>query len=46
MLTEALEEALEEVSDRERAMIRLRFGLDHGKPMTLEEVGQLGRGYP
>jgi RNA polymerase primary sigma factor len=40
MLTEALEEALEELNDRERAVIRLRFGLDDGKPRTLEEVGQ------
>ena len=40
MLTEALEEALEELNDRDRAVIRLRFGLDDGKPRTLEEVGQ------
>ena len=26
--------------EREREILRLRFGLDHGEPRTLEEVGQ------
>jgi RNA polymerase primary sigma factor len=40
LLTEAIEEALEELSDRERAVVRLRFGLDDGQVRTLEEVGK------
>ena len=40
LLTEAIEEALEELNDRERAVVRLRFGLDDGQVRTLEEVGQ------
>ena len=39
-LTEAIEEALEELNDRERAVVRLRFGLDDGQVRTLEEVGK------
>jgi RNA polymerase primary sigma factor len=40
LLTEAIEEALEELNDRERAVVRLRFGLDDGQTHTLEEVGK------
>ncbi|MFZ4585410.1 MAG: RNA polymerase sigma factor RpoD [Acidimicrobiia bacterium] len=40
LLTEAIEEALEELNDRERAVVRLRFGLDDGHVRTLEEVGK------
>ncbi|MBK5287171.1 MAG: RNA polymerase sigma factor RpoD [Acidimicrobiia bacterium] len=40
MLTEAIEEALEELNDRERAVVRMRFGLDDGQVRTLEEVGR------
>jgi RNA polymerase primary sigma factor len=40
MLTEAIEEALEELNDREREVVRLRFGLDDGQVRTLEEVGK------
>lgn len=40
LLTEAVEEALEELNDRERAVVRLRFGLDDGQVRTLEEVGR------
>jgi len=36
----AIEEALEELNERERAVVRLRFGLDDGHPRTLEEVGR------
>jgi RNA polymerase primary sigma factor len=38
--TEAIEEALEELNDRERQVVRLRFGLDDGQVRTLEEVGK------
>ncbi len=38
LLTEAIEEALEELNDRERQVVRLRFGLDDGQVRTLEEV--------
>ncbi len=40
LLTEAIEEALQELNDRERAVVRLRFGLDDGQIRTLEEVGK------
>ncbi len=40
LLTDAIEEALEELNDRERAVVRLRFGLDDGQVRTLEEVGK------
>jgi RNA polymerase primary sigma factor len=40
LLTEAIEEALEELNDRERQVVRLRFGLDDGQVRTLEEVGK------
>ena len=40
LLTEAIEEALEELNDREREVVRLRFGLDDGQVRTLEEVGK------
>ena len=36
----AIEEALEELNDRERQVVRLRFGLDDGQVRTLEEVGR------
>jgi len=40
MLGKALQEALDELSDREKAVVRLRFGLDDGQAHTLEEVGK------
>lgn len=40
MLGKALQEALDELSDREKAVVRLRFGLDDGQAHTLEEVGR------
>jgi RNA polymerase primary sigma factor len=40
LLTEAVEEALEQLSERERRVVRLRFGLDAGQLHTLEEVGK------
>ena len=42
----AIEEALEELNDRERAVVRLRFGLDDGQVRTLEEVGKRVRRHP
>jgi RNA polymerase primary sigma factor len=38
---EALEQALDALSDRERQVLVLRFGLDSGTPRTLEEVGKV-----
>lgn len=35
-----IERVLATLSPREAEVIRLRFGLENGKPMTLEEVGQ------
>jgi RNA polymerase primary sigma factor len=40
LLGEAVTEALAELSDREQEVVRLRFGLDDGRPRTLEEVGR------
>ncbi|MGH9391040.1 MAG: sigma-70 family RNA polymerase sigma factor, partial [Vicinamibacteria bacterium] len=40
LLSEAVEEALEQLNDRERRVVRLRFGLDDGQLHTLEEVGK------
>jgi RNA polymerase primary sigma factor len=40
LLTEAVEEALGELSDREKDVVRLRFGLIDGQARTLEEVGK------
>jgi RNA polymerase primary sigma factor len=40
LLSEAVGEALEELTDRERQVVRLRFGLDDGQIRTLEEVGK------
>jgi RNA polymerase primary sigma factor len=40
MLNTTLDETLAELSDRERAVVRMRFGLDDGQPQTLEEVGR------
>jgi len=40
MLREAMKHALAVLSDREREVLELRFGLMDGKEHTLEEVGQ------
>jgi RNA polymerase primary sigma factor len=40
LLSEAVGEALEELTERERQVVRLRFGLDDGHIRTLEEVGK------
>ncbi len=36
----AVTEALSELGEREQEVVRLRFGLDDGRPRTLEEVGK------
>jgi len=40
MLQEQLAKVLDSLSERERKVIELRFGLDDGHPRTLEEVGR------
>jgi RNA polymerase primary sigma factor len=40
MLAQAVEEALGELSDREKEVVKLRFGLIDGQSRTLEEVGK------
>ena len=40
LLNEAVLEALDELNDRERQVVRLRFGLEDGQARTLEEVGR------
>ncbi len=40
MLKEQLMEVLETLSDREKKVLMLRFGLEDGRPRTLEEVGK------
>jgi RNA polymerase primary sigma factor len=40
LLTEAIEELLEQLTERERRIVRLRYGLDDGQLHTLEEVGK------
>ena len=41
MLRQYLDEALSELKPREQEVLRLRFGLDTGQEMTLEEVGNI-----
>lgn len=41
LLKEQLENVLNTLTDRERRVLKLRFGLEDGKPHTLEEVGQI-----
>ena len=40
LLSEQMQLVLEELSDRERQVIVMRFGLDDGRAKTLEEVGR------
>ena len=40
LLKEELDKVLETLTDRERKVLRLRFGLDDGRARTLEEVGR------
>ena len=39
MLREQVASVLDSLEGREERVIRLRFGLDDGRPRTLEEVG-------
>ncbi|MEY4339254.1 MAG: polymerase sigma factor RpoD [Actinomycetota bacterium] len=39
-LAAAVEEALDELSDREKDIVRMRFGLTDGQARTLEDVGR------
>jgi RNA polymerase primary sigma factor len=39
-LQEQLMVALDELTDRDKEVIRMRFGLADGRPQTLEEVGK------
>jgi len=41
LLKEQLEDVLDTLTAREEKVLRLRFGLDDGRPRTLEEVGQV-----
>lgn len=41
MLREDLEEVMKSLSERERTVLKLRFGIEDGRQRTLEEVGQL-----
>lgn len=41
MLKEEIEDVLETLTDRERKILVLRFGLEDGAPKTLEEVGSM-----
>ena len=41
LLRDDLEEVMHTLSDRERTVLKLRFGLDDGHPRTLEEVGRV-----
>lgn len=44
MLTEHLAEAMDQLEPREQEVLRLRYGLGTGTPLTLEEIGrQFGR---
>jgi RNA polymerase primary sigma factor len=43
MLREEIEEVLVTLTDRERKILVLRFGLEDGSPRTLEEVGSMFR---
>lgn len=40
MLKENVDEVLNALSDREAKVLKMRFGLNGSRPMTLEEVGQ------
>ena len=40
MLKEQVDDVLESLSERERAVLEMRFGLDDGRSRTLEEVGR------
>ncbi|MFA6431555.1 MAG: RNA polymerase sigma factor RpoD [Candidatus Margulisiibacteriota bacterium] len=41
LLRDDLEEVMNTLSDREKVVLKLRFGLEDGHPRTLEEVGKV-----
>jgi len=41
LLRDDLEEVMSTLTERERTVLKLRFGLDDGHPRTLEEVGRV-----
>ncbi len=41
LLREELDEVLQSLSDRERKVLKYRYGLEDGSPKTLEEVGKI-----
>lgn len=41
MLVELIDSVLDTLSERERGVIRMRYGLDDGKPKTLDEIGKV-----
>ena len=46
LLHEQLMEVLDTLTEREQKVLRLRFGLDDGRPRTLEEVGTAVQCHP
>jgi RNA polymerase primary sigma factor len=40
LLRDHISDVLDELSERERSVLRLRFGLDDGRAKTLEEIGE------
>ncbi len=40
LLKEQLEDVLKDLTEREQQVLRMRFGLDDGQPLTLEQVGK------
>ncbi|WP_320955926.1 RNA polymerase sigma factor RpoD [Enterocloster asparagiformis] len=40
LLREEIDSMLQGLNERERQVIKLRFGLENGRPLTLEEVGR------
>ena len=40
-LTKSINKVLSTLDDKEREVIRLRFGMDTGKPKTLNEIGEI-----
>ncbi|MGW2847286.1 sigma-70 family RNA polymerase sigma factor, partial [Streptomyces sp. NPDC001274] len=41
LLREHLEAVLSTLGERERKVVQLRYGLDDGRPRTLEEIGRI-----
>jgi RNA polymerase primary sigma factor len=40
LLKEQLEEAMSALTDREKEVLTMRFGLNEAQPLTLEQVGK------